>query len=248
MKVLLRIFFIVLVLALTVTGNALPSYAADAQALSGKVIESMDSGGYTYVQIENNGKKTWVAVPKTKVVIGQDITFAPGAEMGNFESKTLKRKFDSIIFSGGVIGQGDKALGMKSPGSKGSTVVVAEKIKVDKASGPDAYTVSEIFQHGKHLQDKKVVVRGKVVKVSAGIMNKNWIHLQDGSGDVKTKNNDLVVTSDDVPQVGDIVTASGILYNDKDFGGGYKYKVIIEKAAIKKDAAATKKEETPVKK
>jgi hypothetical protein len=42
-----------------------------------------------------------------------------------------------------------------------------------------------------------------------------------------------VVTSDSIPKVGDVVTASGILYNDKDFGGGYKYKVIIEKADIK---------------
>ncbi len=246
MKVLMKIFFIVLVLALTVFGSALTSFAADDQPLTGKVIESMDSGGYTYIQIENNGKKTWVAVPKTKVVKGQDITLSPGAEMGNFESKTLKRKFDSIIFSGGVIGQGEKGIEKKSPGSKGSAVVVTEKIKVDKASGPDAYTVAEIFQNSKKLEEKKVVIRGKVVKVSAGVMKKNWIHLQDGTGD--SGNNDLVVTSDDLPQVGDVVTASGTLYNDKDFGGGYKYKVIVEKAGIKKEDVSTKKEDTTIKK
>jgi len=246
MKVLLKMSFVVLVLALTVIGSAIQSYATDARTLTGKVIESMDSGGYTYVQIENNGKKTWVAVPKTKVVKGQNITFAPGAEMGNFESKTLKRKFDSITFSGGVISQGEKGIEQKSPGSKGSAVVVAEKIKVDKASGPDAYTVAEIFQNSKKLEEKKVVVRGKVVKVSAGVMKKNWIHLQDGTGDAG--NNDLVVTSDDLPKVGDVVTASGTLYNDKDFGGGYKYKVIIEKTGIKKDDTGTKKEDTTIKK
>jgi hypothetical protein len=245
MKVLLKIFFIVLVLALTVAGNALPSYAAD-QTLTGKVIESMDSGGYTYVQIENNGKKTWVAVPKTKVVVGQDITFSPGTEMGNFQSKTLKRTFDNIIFSGGVIGQGEKGAEMKSPGSKGTAVVVTEKIKVDKASGPDAYTIAEIFQNSRKLEEKKVVVRGKVVKVSAAVMKRNWIHLQDGTGDAG--NNDLVVTSDDLPQVGDVVIADGTLYNDKDFGGGYKYKVIIEKAGIKSDDTGTKKEDTTIKK
>jgi hypothetical protein len=68
----------------------------------------MDSGGYTYAQIENKGVKTWVAVPKTKVIKGQNISFATGAEMQNFESKTLKRTFDRIIFSGGVIGQKGK--------------------------------------------------------------------------------------------------------------------------------------------
>ena len=247
MKDLLKISFIALVLALTLTGSSLPSYAADDQTLTGKVIESMDSGGYTYVQIENNGKKTWVAVPKTKVVKGQDITFAPGAEMGNFESKTLKRKFDSIIFSGGVIDQGVKGI-EKSPGSKGSAVVVSEKIQVDKASGPDAYTVAEIFQHSKDLEGKKVVVRGKAVKVSEGIMDKNWVHLQDGSGDAKAKNNDLVLTSKDLPKVGDVVTVSGTLYINKDFGSGYKYNVIIEDTVITKEDTSTKKEDTTIKK
>ncbi len=248
MKVLLKISFIVLMLALTVSGSNLPSFAADIQTLTGKVVETMDSGGYTYVQIENNGKKTWVAVPKTKVVLGQDITLSPGNEMRNFESKTLKRKFDSIIFSGGVIGQGEKVIEKKSPGSKGNAVVVTEKIKVDKASGPEAYTVAEIFQHSKDLEGKKVVVRGKAVKVSVGIMSKNWIHLQDGSGDAKAGNHDLVLTSKDLANVGDVVTASGTLYNNKDFGGGYKYNVIIEETVITKEETSTKKEDTTIKK
>ncbi len=72
-------------------------------ALSGKVVETMNSGGYTYVSIENSGKRTWVALPDTKVKVGQQITCLPGAEMKNFTSKTLKRTFDSIIFSGGIL-------------------------------------------------------------------------------------------------------------------------------------------------
>ncbi len=75
----------------------------DASALSGKVIETMDSGKYTYVCLEKNNKKIWVAVYKMKVVVGQNMSFMPGLEMTNFESKTLKRKFDKIYFSGGAI-------------------------------------------------------------------------------------------------------------------------------------------------
>ncbi|MDP2158232.1 MAG: hypothetical protein Q8K68_11050 [Nitrospirota bacterium] len=71
--------------------------------LTGKVVDTMDSAGYTYVQLENAGKKTWVAIPQTKVTKGKTMTFSPGMEMKNFESKSLKRKFDSIIFSGGVV-------------------------------------------------------------------------------------------------------------------------------------------------
>lgn len=74
---------------------------ADA-SLSGKVVETMNSGGYTYVFLEKNGKKTWVAVPETAVKVGQEIACQPGMEMKNFTSKTLNRTFESILFSGGI--------------------------------------------------------------------------------------------------------------------------------------------------
>jgi hypothetical protein len=72
-------------------------------SLSGKVAETMDSGGYTYVFLENSGQKTWVAMPQTKVKVGQQVTCQPGFEMKNFTSKTLKRTFASIIFSAGLL-------------------------------------------------------------------------------------------------------------------------------------------------
>ena len=72
-------------------------------SLSGKVVETMNSGGYTYVSLENNGKKTWVAIPQTAVKVGQNVTCQPGMVMQNFTSKTMNRTFDSIVFSGGII-------------------------------------------------------------------------------------------------------------------------------------------------
>ncbi len=72
-------------------------------ALSGKVVETMNSGGYTYVCLEKNGQKTWVAMPQTKVAVGQEVTCKPGMVMPNFTSKTLNRTFDSIVFSEGLI-------------------------------------------------------------------------------------------------------------------------------------------------
>lgn len=75
----------------------------DKSSLSGKVIETMDSGRYTYVCLEKNNKKTWVAVYKMKVVLGEDMSFKPGIEMVNFRSNTLNRTFDRIYFSEGPI-------------------------------------------------------------------------------------------------------------------------------------------------
>jgi hypothetical protein len=79
------------------------SMAPAGGALSGKVVETMNSGGYTYVNLENGGKRTWVALPDSKVKVGEQITCQPGMPMQNFKSKTLNRTFDVIIFSGGIM-------------------------------------------------------------------------------------------------------------------------------------------------
>jgi hypothetical protein len=121
-----------------------------------------------------------------------------------------------------------------SGGSKAAASAKDAKISVTKAKGANAYTVKEIFEKSAKLNKKKVVVSGKVVKVSAGIMDKNWIHIQDGTGSQAKKNHNLVCTSKDLPDVGDVVTVSGILAKDRDFGGGYKYNAIVENASVVK--------------
>ena len=216
----------------------------EAQPLSGKVLQTMDSGGYTYMYIQKkDGEKVWVAVMSTPVTVGSQMTFKGGMEMVDFESKSLKRKFDKIFFADSA--QSDSAKGApaamskgKGKGSSGGSKAAASakdtKISVAKATGANAYTVQEIFAKSAKLDKKKVVVKGKVVKVSTGIMGKNWIHIQDGTGSQAKKNHNLVCTSNETADIGDIVTVSGILAKDKDFGGGYKYNAIVEEATFKK--------------
>ncbi len=138
-----------------------------------------------------------------------------------------------FAFAGGTASANEEMMKMKK-GHTGADAAASGPIKVDKATGPGAYTVEEIFAKGAELDKKIVVVRGKVVKVSAGIMSRNWIHLRDGSGDPAKGTHNLVVTSQDLPKVGDVVTASGTLAKDRDFGSGYLYAVIVEEASVKK--------------
>ena len=209
--------------------------------LSGKVVQTMDSSGYTYLLIESEGERRWAAVNSTDVKVGQQVTVKPGTTMVNFTSKGLNRTFDRIVFSDGLMeqkGGATSATSKKSSGSAGSAVPFS-KISVEKATGPNAYRIADLYTNQK-LDGKKIAVRGKVVKVSSGIMERNWIHLQDGTGSAKKKNHNLVVTSQDLPDVGDIVTITGTLIRNKDFGSGYKYDIIVEKAKIVKDAAEPK--------
>lgn len=209
--------------------------ASSQTTASGKVTETMNSGGYTYAKIVKDSKENWVAFSTMETHVGDFLTFEGCVEMQKFESKSLKRTFDSILFCGEPKVLPAKINAQKSPGSTGAAGKAKGKVKVEKATGANAYSVSEVFAKRSALNGKQVTVRGQVVKTASGIMNKNWIHLQDGTGNAKDKTNDLVVTTTDaVPADGDVVTVSGTVAAEKDFGSGYKYKVILEKGSVKK--------------
>lgn len=232
----------------------------DGLPLQGKIVETMDSNGYTYLLLNATQGKVWVAIPQTVVKVGQEVICTPGLTMNNFTSKTLNRTFEAIIFSPGIekeattAGQdkdknknfaaalqsekqgdsGSNAMAMgPSTGSAGA-VVPSSEVTVIKATGPSSYSVEECFEQGKELQGKTVRVRGKVMKVSKMIMGKNWLHIQDGTGNPLKNHHDLVVTTMEDPGEGVIVTIEGTLNFERDFGAGYKYDVIIEDAKIEK--------------
>jgi hypothetical protein len=107
---------------------------------------------------------------------------------------------------------------------------------IAKAEG--GKTVAEVFEEKDALGGKPVSVRGKVVKVNAGIMGKNWLHVRDGSGADGT--NDLTVTTaGELPAVGTTVVVTGPVTLNKDFGMGYTYDVIVEDAEVKVEGAGS---------
>ena len=100
---------------------------------------------------------------------------------------------------------------------------------IAKADG--GKTIAELYAEKDLLAGQKVTVRGKVVKTNAGIMDKNWLHVRDGSG-VEGTNDLTVTTAGELPKVGDTVLVTGALAVNKDFGMGYQYPVIVEDAAV----------------
>ena len=250
-------------------GKTAPSQAHDtrqndAVELKGTIIETFDSGGYTYLQIDNGSKKIWAAISQAKVTVGDEVSLKSGAVMQNFYSKTLDRTFEEIIFSGGIQGaaaeahasmaepQGMGGMGsgfasaMKSEGGRvameqveksvsggsAGAIVPFHELEIEKAEGENGRTVEEIYLQAADLDGKKVKIRGKVVKISHNIMGKNWLHIQDGSGNPMKNTHDLVVTTAAAPEAQSTVLVEGIVAKDKDFGAGYQYLVIVEEAVV----------------
>ena len=217
--------------------SAAPATSASASAsasttVTGEVLETKDVPPYTYLLLKTKDGETWAAVNKAEFKKGSSVTIDNAVVMENFESHTLKKTFPVILFGtvGGTGGAGQAAM---SPHGGAPAPVNAGPIKVAKASGANAYTVAEIVAKAKQLKNKTVVLSGKVVKYNPGIMGKNWIHLQDGSGSAASNSNDILVTSAAPTQIGSVITVSGVVQTDKDFGAGYVYKVLVEDASIK---------------
>ena len=91
-------------------------------------------------------------------------------------------------------------------------------------------TVEAVHNERAQLVGKQVTVTGKVVKVNNGIMKRNFLHVQDGTGGDGT--NDLVVTSNQTASVGEKVTVTGTVVLDTDFGMGYSYPLLVEKSTV----------------
>lgn len=252
-------FFLLFSVYTTFGSTDAEAFAKNTQGTTGTVIETMNSSGYTYMLIESGAEKNWVAIPETKIEKGAEVTYNSGMVMKNFDSKTLNRTFESIIFSSGLIGEkaapvhgaatdDSFAAAVKTEQTKvdvsapatatgasgGSTGAIApyQEITVAKSEAANGYSVEEIFSQAKKLNGQKITLRGVVTKVSANIMGRNWIHLQDGTGNPMQNSHDIVVTSSEHPEVNTEITVEGIVAAEKDFGAGYKYAVIIEEARV----------------
>ncbi len=77
------------------TGN--PQEMAMGADHKAKVISAVNASGYTYIEVEENGKKLWIAVMQTEVKPGDEVVFPDSPPVENFHSKTLNRTFEKII-------------------------------------------------------------------------------------------------------------------------------------------------------
>lgn len=206
-----------------------------------KVLETMNGGGYTYAQVDEKGNVYWIAGPQANITVGETISFIEQMVMTDFTSKALNRTFDNLVFVSAIIGpnkssQSSSASAMQSLEDAHKNCNHDTELKqeaapaaIKVAKNANGYSVEELYAQKDSLDGKSIKVNAEVVKVSKNIMGKDWVHLQDGSGSAGT--NDIIATSvNSSVQVGDRVTAEGVVKKDIDLGYGYKFAVLIEEA------------------
>lgn len=214
----------------------------------GNVLETIDGGGYTYAKVDQDGNAYWIAGPKSNVAVGASISYIEQMIMTDFTSKALNKKFDTLMFVSAIVPANqaahtkdeacedcdDKKELKVDPAAAAIPAhpvpaVTAPMAPIKIAKNAKGYSVEELYAKKDSLKDKSIKLNAKVVKVSKGIMGKDWVHLQDGSGSAGT--DDIIATSvNSTVQVGDDVTTDGVVKTNIDLGYGYKFSIIIEEA------------------
>ncbi len=103
------------------------------------------------------------------------------------------------------------------------------------AGDANIVTIQALYAGKDRFKGQQIRINGKVVKVNNGIMGKNFVHIQDGTGSAGA--NDLTITTQDVVHVGDRVVVTGVVTIDRDFGAGYSYPLILEEATVARSDA-----------
>jgi hypothetical protein len=195
------------------------------------VQKSEPAGNYTYLSVEDGDESYWIAVAGKGFENGETIYFKSFVEMNDFKSKELDRTFESILFVDQFSCERD---GLDKAAPSGAETANPRKNRMDAlidsikiAPAPGGISIAELYGNAEKYKDKEVVVRGQIVKINRDIMDRNWVHIMDGT---RVDRSDLTFTTTEDFQMGDTITIRGKVALDKDFGAGYVYPLIVEEA------------------
>ena len=209
------------------------SFSNDLHTIS--VNEVLPATRYVYLNVSEGDSKFWIATRKQDIKKGETYFYRGGLLKTNFESKEYNKVFDTIYLISNLVSQDhSKHTGdLNTSVQKGDPITQKEDIpthtdKIVEHKG--SIKIAELVKDPRKYDGHTIQLSGTCVKVNPNIMDRNWIHLQDGSKD----DFDLVITSNTfVPEGTDITIRATVVLN-KDFGAGYKYDLILENGTLVK--------------
>lgn len=222
--------------ALAELGKTSPTASAHNHATPNEhkvvVQEVLNTEKYTYMNVLEEGEKRWIAIPKNEVEVGATYYYSGGLLKRNFYSREFDRVFETIylvskIWQQKPTNESGSAIEETISRTKAGASLNVEVGKIKPTDG--AISIAELFNNKEKYANQSIKITGKCVKVNPKIMNRNWIHLQDGSGE---KLDLTITTQQDIP-LGAVLTLEGVIALDKDFGSGYRYDIIMEGAEMR---------------
>lgn len=69
----------------------------------GKVVSTVDTKSFTYIEIQDGNKKLWIVSPTIAVKAGSMISYADAPLQAKYHSPSLNRDFTDIVFTTRVV-------------------------------------------------------------------------------------------------------------------------------------------------
>lgn len=198
-----------------------PASASDWKTVT--VDEVLNTQKYSYLNVKEAGDTYWLATLKADFQKGMELSYRGGLLKTNFKSIEYDRVFEKLYLVSEIRSSG-KAITTAEP------VLSAGNAMASKPNLEGVTKLSDIVANPEKFKNKKVKVYGEVTKVNQMIMDRNWLHIKDGTADKY----DFVLTSQSSVPVGHSVLFEGIISIDKDFGAGYSYPILLENATFVK--------------
>lgn len=196
------------------------------------VQEVLPAAKYIYLRVQEADREFWIATRKQAVKKG-DIYFYREALMRvPFESKEHNKIFDTLYLVTKLMPAAHATAGMSAGAvadKETGKTLISHEIPSAHLSAEEGYlSIAELAENPEKYAGQQVLLKGECVKVNQDILKRNWLHLKDGSRD----SYDLIITSDTLVPAGTLIAIRGDVAVDKDFGAGYKYRVIIENGVL----------------
>jgi hypothetical protein len=195
-----------------------------------EVKEVIQTSNYTYMKVKENISERWVAVIRQEANIGDVFYYEGALQMDNFQSKELNRTFEEIFFLSQISKTPIGTSGEGAMPAHSGKIDIGENGTISMVKDKNELTIAQIFGNRTGFGGKEVEIRGIVVKVNESVMDRNWIHIQDGTN--FNGSFDLTITTQDLAVVGEEVTFKGKIILDKNFGSGYFYDIIMEDSKL----------------
>jgi hypothetical protein len=197
------------------------------------VLEAVPTSKYLYLNVREDGREYWMATSPTEVKTGEVYYYNEALIRSDFESKEMERVFDTIYLVTRIVpeAQAESLKPVKSiatPPVEASDSEPSDRLSSQNQGDWNPVQIAAILSDPASYEGQQVVVTGTCTKVNEGILNRNWVHLKDGSADDK----DFVITTAASIKPGENVTMRAVVGLDRDFGAGYRYAIILEDGVL----------------
>jgi hypothetical protein len=202
------------------------------------VNEVLPTNHYQFLHVNEGNDQYWIATRIKNIQAGKAYYYKGGLLKTNYVNKEYNRTFSKMYLVSNIVPDvhGDEPMeglseGMDKPVSnlssktKNATTISRKYGNIEKEG---SVRIAELVKNPGKYEGKTIRVSGECVKVNPNIMDRNWVHLKDGSKD----DFDLVVTTHEMASEGTIITFEGTVSLHKDFGAGYHYTLIIENGKL----------------